>query len=250
MLGYCRVAKDSQPDFASIDGQLLDGRLDYCTKVYDLFDKLNRQPDGKTRLRMRRLKFDKRLVEELLPLASYIQARYQAGRRIKVRWLSGSQPYDAVLWSSGPLVKYGGEPRRVFVEITTSVHPNEHLARRLLEERGGSFGVRGIHRERKTGVISSKPYVFSGGENARDLAEQILGRLRAKASKEYPSSTVLVINCLPNCLTLEDEWKDAFEQVAKACPKLVFREVFLLDMLTSRSTTLYGDRGRSPRRKR
>jgi hypothetical protein len=243
------VAKDSHIDFSAIDGQLLDG-LDYCRKVYDLFDQVNRQPDGKSRLRLRQLKADKRLVEELLPLASYIQARYQAGRRIKVRWLSGFQQYDAVLWSSGSLVEHGGAPRRVFVEITTSVHPNEYLVRRLLHQSGGSCGVRGIYRERKTGVIVSRPYVFSGGENAKDLAEQILQRLSAKTSKAYPPATVLIVNCIPNCLILEDEWKDAVEQVTKAGPKVAFREVFLLDMLMSHTTTLYGDRQRSSRRKR
>lgn len=201
--------------------------------------------DGKSRLRLRRLKSDKRLVEKLLPLACYVQARYQAGRRIKVRWLSGSQSYDAVLWSSGSLVEHGGAPRKVFVEVTTSVHPNDYLRRQLLHQRGGSFGVKGIHREGK--AIVSKPYVFSGGENSRDLAEQILARLRAKASKAYPSATVLIVNCFTNCLILEDEWTDAVEQIRKACPRVDFREVFLMDMLMSYTTTLYGERIRAPR---
>jgi hypothetical protein len=224
---------------SNIDDQLLDG-LDFCHKVYDLFDQVNQGSNGKERLRLRPSKIDKRLIEELLPLARYIQARYREGRRIKVRWLSGSQPYDAVLWSSGSLVKYGNMPRRLFVEITTSVHPNDHLRRQLLNHDGGSFGVKGIHRNGKT--IVSKPYVFSGGENANDLAAQIVARLTAKAKKPYPSATVLIVNCIPNCLTLEDEWIDAVEQVRKSDPEVRFREVFLLDMLMSHTMTLYGDR--------
>jgi hypothetical protein len=164
------VAKESHIDLSAIDGQLLDG-LDYCRKVYDLFDHIQRQPEGRSRLRLRPSKIEKRLVEELLPLARYLQARYQAGRRIKVRWFSGSQPYDAILWSSGSHVKHGGKPRKVLVEITTSVHPNEYLTRQLLEQRGGSFGVKGIRREGKTGEIISEPYAVSGGEYAKDLAE-------------------------------------------------------------------------------
>lgn len=236
-----RVPEDSHIDLATIDDQLLDG-LDFCRKVYAFFDQVNREPEGKCRLRLRQSKTDKRLVEELLPLARYIQARYQAGRRIKVRWLSGSQQYGAVLWSSGLLVKHGGVPRRVFVEITTSVHRNDSDVRRLLHQRGGSFGVKGIHREGK--AIVSKPYVFSGGENAKDLAEQILERLNAKARKTYPSGTVLIVNCITNCLIFEDEWTDAVEQVRKATPSIEFREVFLMDMLMSHTTTLYGDQQR------
>jgi hypothetical protein len=237
---------NSRIDFSTIDDQLLDG-LGFCRKVYDVFDQINREPEGKSRLRLRQSKTDKRLVEELLPLARYIQARYQAGRRIKVRWLSGPQQYDAILWSSGSLVKHRDAPRKVYVEITTSVHPKEYLVRQRLDQRGGSFGVKGIHREGKD--IVSKPYVFSGGENAKDLAEQILARLREKARKAYPSATVLIVNCIPNCpILFEDEWADAVEQVRRAGP-VAFREVFLLNMLLSHATTLYGDRKRSPRPK-
>lgn len=239
------MAKDSHTDLSTIDGQLLDG-LDFSRKVYDVFDQINREPAGKSRLRLRQSKTDKRIVEELLPLARYIQARYQAGRRIKVRWLSGSQQYDAILWSSGSLVEHGGAPRRVFVEVTTSVHPNDYLMRQLLHQRGGSFGVKRIHREGK--AIVSKPYVFSGGENAKDLTEQILARLSEKAKKGYPPTTVLIVNCIPNSLILEYEWTDAIEQVRKAGP-IAFREVFLLDMLMSHTTTLYGDRKRTPQRR-
>ncbi|HEY5073299.1 MAG TPA: hypothetical protein VII34_01300 [Pyrinomonadaceae bacterium] len=87
-------------DLAAIDNQLLDG-LEFCTRVYDLFDRARKQPDGIARLRLRPSNIEKRLIEELIPIARYLQARYREGRRIKVRWLSGSQSYDAVLWSSG-----------------------------------------------------------------------------------------------------------------------------------------------------
>jgi hypothetical protein len=241
--------KDLHIEFSAIDGKLLDG-LDFCRKVYNLFDQITREPDGKSRLRLRQSKIEKRLLEELLPLARYIQARYQEGRRIKIRWLSGSQPYDAVLWSSGLLVVHGGAPRKLRVEVTTSVHPNEYLVRQLLQERGGAFGVRGIHRDKKSGNIVSKPYVFSGGENAKDLAEQILKRLSAKADKAYPSGTVLVMNCIPTCsLLLEDEWEDAVRQVKNAKPSIPFIEVFLLNMLMSQTRTLFGDGQRSPQPK-
>jgi hypothetical protein len=224
---------------STIDGQLLDG-LEFCGKVYDLFDQITRESDGKSRLRLRRSQAEKKLVEELLPLARYILARYREGRRIKVRWLSGSQPYDAILWSTGTLVEHGGVPRRVVVEITTSVHPNDPDRRQLLDQCGGSFGVKGIHRVGRE--IISKPHVFSGGENARDLAEQILGALRPKADKPYPPSTMLIVNCVTNGLMLEDEWADAIGQVTEARPQVGFREVFILDMLMSHTVTLYGNR--------
>ena len=237
-----------QLDLSTFDGQLLDG-LEFCRKVYDLFDQVSGSPDGIAKLRLRPTKNEKRLIEELIPIARYVQARYREGRRIKVRWLSGSQPYDAILWSSGALVKHRMAPRRILVEVTTSVHPNEHLVRRLLHERGGSFGVKGISRDKQTGDIVSKPHVHTNDELATDLADQIVERLKSKGNRHYPPGTVLVINCVPNCLILHSEWDDAIERVTKAQVHLPFREVFLLETVMSHSTTLYGDQKRRSRRK-
>jgi hypothetical protein len=226
-------------DLSTFDGQLLDG-LDFCGKVYDLFDQVGRGPGGTAKLRLRPTRLEKRLVEELIPLAHYVQARYCEGRRIKVRWLSGSQPYDAILWSSGGLVEHRMAPRKVLIEVTTSVHPNDHLVRQLLHERGGSFGVKGISRDKKSGEIVSKPYVHSNDELATDLAAEILECLKSKGNKQYPPGTVLIVNCVPNGLILDSEWNDAIERVTKAQAHLAFREVFLLEMVMSHSTTLYG----------
>jgi hypothetical protein len=240
------MPRTSQPDLLSLDGVLLDG-LDFCGKVYDLFDQVSEGPDGVAKLRLRPTKVEKRVIEELIPLAHYVQARYREGRRIKVRWFSGSQPYDAVLWSSGAMVKRGVAPRRLLVEVTTSVHPNEYLARRLLHERGGSFGVKGISRDKQTGEIVSKPYVHKNDEFASDLAAQIIERLQSKGKKGYSAGTVLVINCVANGIILPSEWNDAVDRVAKAQAHLGFREIFLIEMVTSHSATLYGHRRRRKR---
>ncbi|MBZ5505148.1 MAG: hypothetical protein LAO78_06655 [Acidobacteriia bacterium] len=184
---------------ATIDGRLMDG-LKFCLKVYKLFDQVRGAPDGIAKLRLRPTRTadmnEKKLLEELLPIARYIQARYSEGRRIKVRWFSGSQPYDAIIWSSGGKVTHGEASRRALVEVTTSVHPNEHLARRLLHERGGSFGPKGISRDKETGAIISKPHVHTPDELAADLADQILECLKSKSSKQYPPGTTLIINCI------------------------------------------------------
>ena len=94
-------------DLSTFDGRLLNG-LDFCRKVYDLLDQVRGEPDGIAKLRLRPTRKEKRLIEELIPIARYVQARYREGRRIKVRWLSGSQRYDAILLSSGALVEHAG----------------------------------------------------------------------------------------------------------------------------------------------
>ena len=238
-----------QLDLSVFDARLLDG-LDFCRKVYDLFDQVRGAHDGIAKLRLRPTKIEKRLIEELIPIARYEQARYREGRRIKVRWVGGSQPYDAILWSSGSLVEHRMAPRKLVVEVTMSVHQNDYLNRWLLHERGGSFGVKGISRDKKPGDIVSKPYVHTGGELATDLAGKILERLRSKADKNYPPGTVLIVNCVPNTLILDSEWNDAIERVAKAEVHVAFREVYLLETIGSHSTTLYGNRKRGRSRRK
>ena len=240
------MPRRKQFDLSTFDGQLLDG-LDFCRKVYDLFDQVQFGPDGIAKLRLRPTKSEKRLIEELIPIARYVQARYREGCRIKVRWLSGSQPYDAILWSSGGLVEQRMAPRKLFVEVTTSVHQNEYLARLDLHEHGGTFGVKEISRNKKTGDIVSKPHVHTPEELAGDLAGQILDRLKSKSTKNYSPGTVLIVNCIPNGLILPAEWDDAIERVTKAQVHLAFREVFLIETVMSYSTTLYGDRKRKRR---
>ena len=233
-----------QLDLATFDGVLLDG-LDFCRKVYDLFDQVRNGPDGIARLRLRPEKLDKKLLEELIPIARYVQERYRAGRRIKVRWFSGSQPYDAVFWSSGSVIAHRMEPRRLFVEVTTSSHQNEYLVREAVHKQGGAFGPKSITRERKTRAIVSKPHATTLDERSTDLADQILTALRKKATKNYPPGMALIINCIPDGFIYETDWQAAIHQVEKAQLHLCFREVFLFEMVMGYSKTLCGN-GKRP----
>jgi hypothetical protein len=233
---------------ATFDDQLLDG-LEFCREVYDLFDRIQKLPDGVSRLRKRK-GVAKKLIEELIPIARYVQARYREGRRLKVRWLSGSQSYDAELWASGGLVKHRMAPRKVLLEVTASMHENEYLARQLLETKGGSFGVKGISRDKKTGEVKSEPHVHANKDIETDLAAQILARIAEKAAKHYPWNTVLIIQCFCNTLTLLTEWEDAIKRVEEAKPHIPFREVFLIESVASYTETLYGHRVRQRRTKR
>jgi hypothetical protein len=72
------------------DGKLLDG-LEFCSKVYALFESIRHADDGPSRLRMRPSRLEKKLLEELLPICKYVQASYRLGRYISVCWVDGSQ---------------------------------------------------------------------------------------------------------------------------------------------------------------
>lgn len=75
--------------------------LVFCKKVYDLYEQIRKSPNGLEKLRLRRNKSEKKLIVELVPLAKYVQARYSCGRHIRIKWIDGSQEYDAIVWHSG-----------------------------------------------------------------------------------------------------------------------------------------------------
>ncbi len=230
-------------DLTALDDKLFDG-LRFCMKVYDLLDQIRSEPDGLGKIRLLSSKREKRLLEELLPIVQYIQARYHAGNRLKIRWLSGSQPYDAIVWTPLKAVIHAGMPRKITLEVTTSTHEFTHVARKQLHETGGSFGPKGITVDKKTRQIISTPYVYDGPEHIRDLASQIIGRLSAKAEKDYPPNTVLIINCETDGLILAEEWSAAIQHVESLGIHKSFREVFLLAPRGHHSASLWGSHKR------
>jgi hypothetical protein len=224
-------------DLTAFDGRLMDG-LTFCKKVYSMFDQVRSGLAGASKLRMRPTKEEKRLVEELVPISHYIQTKYSVDWRIKVRWVAGSQTYDATMLSSGPLVDKGLIARNRFVEVTRAVHPNEYLVRELIDRSGCSFGVRGVTRDQKTKVIKSVPHVRHEGEIQSDLAESILESLSRKSDKSYPEGTVLIIDCVPNSVVLEEEWNSAIRKARATLVKHRFAEVFVSCSHLRHSTSL------------
>jgi hypothetical protein len=61
-------------NLTSFGNRLMHGLL-FCKRVNDWFEQIQSGPNGKERLRLRQGRDDKKLVEELLPIAKYIQAR-------------------------------------------------------------------------------------------------------------------------------------------------------------------------------
>jgi hypothetical protein len=224
-------------DLSTFDGRVMDG-LAFCKKVYDMYDQIRSEPDGSSKIRMRSTKKEKRLAEELIGIARYIQCRYAVDRRLKVRWEAGSQPYDAVVFASGPLAEYGLIKRRIYLEVTLAVHENEHLVRELVNSGVPSFGPKGTTRDRKTKQIISNAHTRDENEIANDLASQIVARLKSKAEKPYPENTVLIIQCIPNSVMLPQEWNPAIKQVNDATIPHPFLEVFVCCGHLNQSATL------------
>jgi len=176
------------------DGRLLDG-LNFCRRVYRLLHRLRSSLEGIRELRRRTSPRAKRLVEELLPLAAYVQSRYSGSRILRIRWMGGNQGFDAQVYWSGPAVENLGLPRHRYVEVTTAGPSNAYLVRELLDTQGGAFSSKGTHREPKSRRIVSRPVVESSPDAVRELAGIVKARIDDKSAKAYPPLTSLVVAC-------------------------------------------------------
>jgi hypothetical protein len=225
---------------ADFDNHLMNG-FEFCKRAYSFLEEIRISQNGVEKLRLRKGKLEKKLIEELLPIARYIQARYSHGRILKVRWIDGTQNYDARLLSSGYLVDKGLVPKRQFIEVTTAVHEKDHIKRDILNKTGHSFGVKGIKQDPQTGKYASQPYVYTKhDELSEDLANRILQRIISKAKIKYPSNTSLVIQCFLDTLLFEGEWEKAIESVKSRNIKHRFCEIFVFDSNHHYAATLYG----------
>jgi hypothetical protein len=213
----------------------MDG-LSFCRRVYAMFDQIRADKGGIERLRMLASKTEKRLSEELIPLAHFIQSRYREGYRLKVRWRAGNQSYDAKILASGVLVDQAFRPKELTVEITTAVHEKEHLVREHINAGEVSFGPKSMSRDKVTGKTVSVAEVNRRDETPRELAAQILIALEKKKKKKYPRKTVLIIDCIPNLLLDESEWQDALVIVKREMGDHKFGEIVLVERRGNRVT--------------
>lgn len=219
------------------DGNLLDG-LEFCSRVYALYESVRSAVDGPSRMRLRPSRLEKKLLEELLPICKYVQASYRPGRYISIRWVDGNQKYDAEVLQRGAYVSENYYPAESYLEVTCTMHPNEHLSRELLEKKGGAFGLEGIRRL-KSGEIESVPVGYSNREFIDSYSSLLLKQIGKKAKNLYPKNTTLIVQCTLNTLYMPDEWDALLGIVRPALAALPFREVYLYDAVCQYSHSFY-----------
>ena len=222
---------------AQFDGQPLDG-LEFCSKVYALFESIRSTDDGPSRMRRRPTRLEKKLLEELLPICKYVQASYRPGRYISVRWIDGNQQCDAELLQTGAYVTHNYYPAKASLEVTCTMHPNDHLSRELLDTKGGAFGLEGIRRL-KDGSIESVPVSYKNREFIDSYAALLQARIAKKAKLPFPENTTLVVQCTLNMPYMPDEWEELIARIRPSVPSSPFREIYLYDTVGQYSVSLY-----------
>jgi hypothetical protein len=182
-------------DLDDFDGKFIDG-LDFCRRVYKLFEEV-RQANGGVRKLRERQRPEKRLIEELLPICRYVQTYYGAGLYLSICWLTGKQ-FDAKVEAKGGVVDAGGWPSTGTLEVTQAAHKNEYLMRERLQADGYAFSLSGLSRSinpdgQKT--VESVPVGFSNQSYIDEFSSIMLDAIKAKISKTYPANTTLIVDC-------------------------------------------------------
>jgi hypothetical protein len=227
----------NQHGLHALHAKRMDGLL-FCRKAYSLFNSIRRIPDGRKRLRMRETVVEKKLIEELLPIARYVQFKYKVGRNIKVKWVNGNQNYDAVLHQTGFLVETNDFPSECYLEATCAVHPNDYLSREHINNGHTVFGLDGLSREKKSKAIKSTPVRRRGRRFVRDFAGIVVNRIEDKSCKAYPDNTILVVECNLDTLYSDDEWDEMINVVKEKIQSHPFIEIFLCDGILEHYTTI------------
>lgn len=219
------------------DDQLIDG-LQFCSLAYELFEQVRGETNGASRLRMRASEVEKKLLEEILPICKYVQARYRTGRYISVRWKSGSQQHDAELIQIGTYIDKGFYPNQAYLEVTCANHQNDYLSRELLDKQGFAFNADGLKRQ-KDRSIESVPVAHTNQDFVERFSEKLLNRILSKANIPYPENTSLIVSCSPDRLYTPDDWELLRKLVEQSRLVHQFNEVYVYDITCEYSFSLW-----------
>lgn len=229
----------------ALDGRALDA-LEFCARAYAIFDAVRNAPGGISELRLRSSPRAKRLMEEILPIASYVQAKHGAALRIRVTWHGGNQNYDAFVQSAGARAERGEVRERYYLEVTTAGHQNDYLVRENVDSTGGSFAPKRTKRVPGTKRIVSEPSVYSNHEREIEAIDHIDKIVAKKRRKDYPTPTVLLVQCSIFSPVLDDEWDYVVTTLSGNREYRPFKEVYILEPNTPRLALVHS----SPIRRR
>lgn len=215
-----------------LDGKLIDG-LEFCSKVYRLFEKLRVKEGDKEKIPIREAPSGKLVIEELLPICRYIQTYYRTGRYISVKWLDGNQSYDAEVVQEGDYIELGYYPKSAFLEVTSAMHKNEHWMWKL----SPAFAPEGV-KKNKDGTRVCEPVSFSNFEHVENFVPIVIDSIEKKANKNYPENTSLIVQCFLNTLYTSDEWELLISKVRENVKLHPFKELLIYDGLNQKTIIL------------
>ncbi len=123
----------------------------------------------------RSLPGSKELIEEILPVATLIKHLEVPDRRVRCRFVGGSENHDAEIRLSGPEVEAGFLEPFYYLEGTSAGFPKAHLRREAMARHGHVFGGPDIRRvgsrARGTDDVESRAVAVDGKSSSRRCSQ-------------------------------------------------------------------------------
>lgn len=176
--------------------------LNFAKKVYRILTNLE------TKRKYIRDRNSKKIIEELRPIAKFVQVHYLPGMRI--RWVDGSQPYDGILYFRG---------KKKLIEVTSAVHKKDQLYRKYFIENNYSVG--GFEDP-------SKPSEYSNNEHVLKVFNWIQESIQKKKNKKYIDPRILVIQFFPDTCFLQEDYEE-LKNLLKNSKDRKFPEIFIIN---------------------
>jgi len=198
-----------------------------------------RDIDSKDRVRQMRLRKgkDKKLIEEILPISSFLRCFERPGLDLYCEYFSGSQKFDAKIYCEGLLVQRQSLKAEYFLEVSIACHPKDYLKRECLEKGIPVFGGNKIERL-KNGNIKSSPEASDRKGSIEEHFEFIRARIRQKIGKGYPPNTYLIVPLFPDTLLMADGWIEVINRLTAIENTSKFCGLFIYDTISHRMVLL------------
>lgn len=181
----------------------------------------------------------KKIIEEILPIATFLKYFETPERQIKCRYFSSVQNYDAIIRITGIEVEQRFLDKEYFLEVTVAEQEKiEYLKREAMARYGSVFGGDNIRRikDKKRGVneIESKATSQDFDFPVKKAIELTRTAIQKKLNKVYPKPCILLVQVTPDRTLSFSEWAEIGEKVRDSLPQnSAFKFIFIVNWATN-----------------
>jgi hypothetical protein len=177
------------------------------------------------------------LLQEILPLATFLKKFERPGRRIFCRYAGGgSSPFDAEIRVEGREVELGFLEPSYYIEVTTAEYPEQYLARESLRRYGFVYGGQSTKRIRApdgTSDVESHAVARHAGDVAKHLTTLVHDAIVLKAAKSYPEPCLLVVDAVPDKPITLLEWANLAREMTPDLAASRFKGCWIADWVSN-----------------
>jgi hypothetical protein len=180
----------------------------------------------------------KKLIEEILPLATFLKYFEGPERKIKCIYFSDNRKYDARIKIKGIEVEKGFIESEYYLEVTIAENQKiEHLRREALARYGSVFGGEKIRRviNKKKGInkIESNPSIQDIDYPVKAAIQLSKRAIEKKINENYPKPCLLIVQVTTDRNFSISEWAELAKELQTFKNNNTFQSIFIVNWGTN-----------------